>query len=164
MAFRSFSSFSFTIILNSLLLYNGILLVYMEGYVVISKNNVLLYSGYNTIIQSGIQLMVKIMNGNTTGSFKWMGIGTGSTAPSSTQTALVDQISIEETTNTVGTTAFSDDTAIFQGTFTFTTTYTLREAGLFSSSASGVMLARRLFPAVNVINGDNLSLIWSIRL
>ena len=32
------------------------------------------------------------MNGNTTGSFKWMGIGTGSTAPSSTQTALVDTI------------------------------------------------------------------------
>ena len=68
------------------------------------------------------------------------------------------------TTNTESTTVSSNDTAVFQATFSFTTTYVLREAGLFSSSSAGVMLARRVFSGVSVVNGDSVSVIWSVRL
>ena len=136
----------------------------MEGKVVIIKNGEVVNTDHNIITFGGITHSVELINGNGAGVFKWMAVGTGSTAPSSSQTGLVAQIDIVGTTNTESTTVSSNDTAVFQATFSFTTTYVLREAGLFSSSSAGVMLARRVFSGVSVVNGDSVSVIWSVRL
>jgi hypothetical protein len=90
-----------------------------------------------------------------------LAIGSSSTALSPTQTALVSQIAIAGATISIGTTSFSGDTAIYQTSFTFSTSYAVREMGIFSSTSGGIMLNRALLN-VSVVNGDTLDIAWQI--
>ncbi len=118
---------------------------------------------HNGVTQSGIQEVIKMMGGvGTTHAFTYMQIGSGTTAFSSTQTALVTEIESTTATVSIGTTSFSDDTLVLVGTFGFSTTYSVTESGVFNAATSGIMLARTTFAVKNVAKGDTLQFTWKV--
>jgi hypothetical protein len=134
----------------------------MMGKVTIKLNDDIILEKENLIVNSGVEQIAKLLNGFSSAYFTYMGIGSSSSLPSSTQVALGNQIEIVKTTNSLGTTRVSNDTCNFQGTFSFSTTYTVTEIGLFTSSTSGTMLNRTLIGAVNVDKTIDLSINWQI--
>lgn len=91
-------------------------------------------------------------------AFTHFALGTDATAPLATQTALITETdrftgltTSKQTTNT------TDDTARFEGTYTFTADRTgLNEVGLFDAGVGGSMLFRQTFSDLNVQNGDEI--------
>ncbi len=133
----------------------------MNGIVYIYKNGVLVDITKNIVVQSGMAQTINLLTGKSTLFFKNLAIGSSSTALSPTQTTLVSQIAIAGATISIGTTSFSGDTAIYQTSFTFSTSYAVREMGIFSSTSGGIMLNRALLN-VSVVNGDTLDIAWQI--
>lgn len=90
-------------------------------------------------------------------------IGTGTTAPAATQTALVTESMRVASTNTLSTTTVANDTATLTATFAITSSLSIAEAGQFTSSSSGgTMLCRATFTAVPLVNGDSIITIWKL--
>jgi hypothetical protein len=58
------------------------------------------------------------------------------------------------------TTDVTNDTAQLVYTFTVTGTAAVTESGVFNAASSGVLLARQVFSAINVVNGDSLQITW----
>ncbi len=118
---------------------------------------------HNGVTEVGIKEVIKMIGGvGTTHAFTYMQLGTGTTAFSSTQTALVSEIESTTATVSLGTTNFSDDTVVLVGTFGFSTTYAVTESGVFNASSSGTMLARTTFAVKNVAKGDSIVFTWKI--
>lgn len=98
-------------------------------------------------------------------AFTYIAIGTGTNAAAAGDTTLQTEIttgggarasaSCTRTTVTV-----TNDTAQLQATFSFTTSFAVTESGTLNAASSGVLLARRVFSAINVVNGDSLSVTW----
>jgi hypothetical protein len=89
----------------------------------------------------------------TTNTFKYMAIGTDSTAESAAQTALGTEVS-----RTTGTVSFVSD-AIYQVKSTFAAgsgTGAIVEYGLFNSSSAGTMFCRDVESAINKGASDTL--------
>jgi len=101
--------------------------------------------------------------------FDYIGIGTGTTAFSPTQTALVSEVKRKAATGTRVTTTYTNDTAqlvaIFSSADTLSGTHAITESGVFNASTGGVMLCRQVFTAVNVNwdAGDTLQVTWKIQ-
>lgn len=103
-------------------------------------------------------------------AFVNIAIGVGTTAAAATDTALV----LESTTLGAGrgaatatqvTTTVTNDTLQLVKTFTFTGSLAITEEGVFDSAtaSSGTMLARQVFAAINVANGDSLQFTHKIQ-
>jgi len=100
-----------------------------------------------------------------TSAFSYIAIGSddGSTLTlDATNTALGNELQREQATTSVETTNVTNDTAVFQATFNFTSAATIQESGVFDASTGGTMLCRQTFPALNVQAGDSLVLTWKI--
>ncbi len=104
-------------------------------------------------------------------NMKYHGLGTGSTAEGQTQTALVTELTTEYTGNVraTGTTTEGATANIYRtvGTNTLDSgTPALREHGVFSANAAGVMLDRSLFAAINLDGtaGDGLQSTYELTL
>jgi hypothetical protein len=116
---------------------------------------------HNGVVQAGGAEVVKMMSGiGTTSVFNKMQIGSGTTAFSSTQTALVSEIESTTASLSIGTTNYSGDTMISVGTFAISTTESVTESGVFNSS---VMLARSVFAAKSLSKGDTIQFTWRVR-
>lgn len=101
--------------------------------------------------------------------FQYIGVGLGTAAGSSADTALVSEIldsGLARGTATISrvTTDVTNDTAQAVLSFTVTGTKAVAESGLFNhiGTATGTMLARQTFSAINVVNGDTLQITWKI--
>lgn len=115
-------------------------------------------AGYNVIVDDGKSFVAAFLNsaaaGAATFTMKYVGIGTGTTAESSSQTALVTEVA--RTTAT----ASNISGAIYQLTATFaagTGTGAITEYGIFSSSSAGTMLSRDLENVINKGASDTLT-------
>jgi hypothetical protein len=127
----------------------------IEHYGIVSKK-VVTDTGVGYIVDA-FQNSVELEN------MKYHGLGTGSTAEGQTQTALVTELTTEYTGNVraTGTTTEGATANIYRtvGTNTLDSgTPALREHGVFSANAVGVMLDRSLFAAINLDGtaGDGL--------
>jgi hypothetical protein len=92
---------------------------------------------------------------------EYVGLGTGSTAAMTTDTALEAEIG----TRAVGT--ISSSTNVWQSQATFiagNATGAITEAAILSAASLGTMLARQVFPAVNKAASDVLQVTWQITL
>ena len=97
-----------------------------------------------------------------------MAIGTGTTAPQPTDTALENEITTgggarAAATITRITQDVTNDTVQFVHQWTFTSSFAITEAGIFNDSTAGVMLSRKTFSAYNVVNGDELQITWRVQ-
>ena len=61
------------------------------------------------------------------------------------------------------TTTVTNDTAQLVGTVAETATIAITESGVFNLDTAGVMIARQVFTAINVVNGDSLQFTWKIK-
>lgn len=100
--------------------------------------------------------MVAAMQNSTTSPmdvFKYHGCGTGVTAESNSQTALVTEVG-----SRVSGTQSAPSSDVYQTIATLTpgNTYAITEHGIFSASSAGVLMDRSLFSAINVVAADTI--------
>lgn len=89
--------------------------------------------------------------------------GTGTTAESAGQTALVTPFGGSRVTGTQST---PGSTNVYRSvaTIPFTSTLAITEHGIFTASSSGTMFDRSLFSAINVVNGNSIEFTWELTL
>jgi len=116
----------------------------------------------NLVVSAGKAQVAGLINGATTGAFTYVAVGTGTTAPSSSDTALGTEVARVSATVGRTTTNVTNDTATWSATFNFTSSYAITEAGIFNASSGGTMLARQTFSAINVVSGDSLTINWKL--
>jgi len=102
----------------------------------------------NTIVNTGLERVAKLLNGVSSTYFRAIAVGTGTTGVTTSDTALETEV----TRATATLTYKASYKAKFEYTFSFGGDYAITEAGLFdSATASGsVMLNRTTFTAKNV--------------
>lgn len=122
----------------------------------------------NLITNAGFAGVASRLNGaGSEAAFTYIALGTGTTAANVADTALVTEIttgggaranaSASRVTDTV-----TNDTAQLQNTFSFTSTFAVTESGILNAASAGVLLARQVFSAVNVVSGDSLQITWKV--
>jgi hypothetical protein len=91
-----------------------------------------------------------------------LGIGTGSTAASADDTALVTEVETRGAVTTSQVTSGGVTGGGLQcvGQVAITATRVLREGGLFSASSSGTLYVRWVHDAINLDNGDAIE--WTV--
>ena len=98
-------------------------------------------------------------------AFTYIEVGIGTTAAAIGDTALESAIvdsglaRVAATASRV-TTDTTNDTAQLATTFTVSGTKAVTESGVLNASSSGVLLARQVFSAINVVSGDSLTITW----
>lgn len=118
----------------------------------------------NLITNVGLAIAAGQLNGVTTAPVTAIALGTGTTAAAAGNTAMETEITNSggsrgaATTSRV-TTTVTNDTSQWVKTFNFTGTKAVTEEGLLDNNTSGGnLLARQVFSAVNVVNGDSLQI------
>jgi hypothetical protein len=92
-----------------------------------------------------------------------MAIGTGTTAPTSADTALEFQIDRNALTSRTQGAAGDDNDIIYVGDWAAADgTGAITEAGILNSSADGTLLARATFAAINKGAADTLKITWTV--
>ena len=124
----------------------------------------------NIITNAGLSEMIKLVFGLGGTAFGYIAIGTGTAAESATDTALQAEIKRKAATKTQTTTSVTGDTCLLTASFSsadgLTGTSAVSEAGIFNAATGGVLLARKVFSAVNVNwdAGDTLTVNYYIQL
>jgi len=116
----------------------------------------------NLIVSVGKAQVSGLIGGVVSGAFGYIAVGTGTTSPSASDTALQSEVMRVASTNTQVTTNVTNDTLQLQATFNFTSSYAITEAGIFNASSGGVLLARQTFGAINVASGDSIIITWKV--
>ena len=103
---------------------------------------------HNLITNVGKEFVSKLINGVATNFFDYIAIGTGVVSPSATDTTL----GTEQKRQLATLSYEASYKAKFVTTFTFASgeTWAITELGVFDASASGNMLNRATFSAINV--------------
>lgn len=92
-----------------------------------------------------------------------MAIGTGTTDPTSAQTALVNELDRNALTSRTQGAGGDDNDVIYVGDWAAGDgTGVVTEAGIFNSSAAGTMLARSTFSVINKGASDTLKITWTV--
>jgi len=117
-----------------------------------------------TITNAGLEYEAKLLVGVSTKPFKYIALGSGTTAEANDQTALVTEITTNGGARAEGTASYE---ASYKGvvtkTFTASGDLTVNEAGLFDDASSGHMYARAKFAsAKNLASGDTLQVTFTV--
>jgi len=120
-------------------------------------NNVITLSGKGSVTA----LLLKDIGGS---AFDAIAIGLGNAAATNTQTALSTEYAKVACAGTQTQVTSTNDTAQLVGSFAFTGAAAIVEAGVFdlTASATGVMLARQTFAALNATSGDTLAVTYKV--
>ena len=124
----------------------------------------------NLVTNAGFAGIASRLNGaGSEAVATYLAVGTGTNAAAAGDTTLQTEITdsglarVSATASRV-TTTVANDTARLATTFTVTGTKAVTEAGYLNAASSGVLFARSVFSAVNVINGDSLQLTYNIKI
>lgn len=115
----------------------------------------------NTVMNAGKAqvaglILTDLGTGSVGAAFDYLAIGTGTTAPNATQTALIGEKYRIAGTGSRITTNVNNDTARLTGNFAITSSITASEIGVLNSASSGVMLCRTTFNGVSLTSGNTL--------
>jgi hypothetical protein len=123
----------------------------------------------NLVTNAGFAGIASRINGaGAEAAGTYLAVGTGTNAAAAGDTTLQTEITdsglarVAATASRV-TTTVANDTAQLLTTFTVTGTKAVTEAGYLNASSAGVLFARSVFSAVNVVNGDSLQLTYKIK-
>lgn len=116
----------------------------------------------NLVVNTGIAQVAGLINGTATGEFSYIAIGSGTTAPSATDTALQNELARGDATESRVTTDTTNDTAQWVYTFTATSSWAVSEAGVFNASSGGTMLNRVTFSTINLAQNDQLQVTFKL--
>jgi len=132
----------------------------VKGALSISKNGVVVQEVRNLVVDTGKTLIAASLGGS--GSvLTHMAVGTGTTAAAAGNTTLATELDRNALTVSGG---------VVSGTqITYACTWAagdgtgaLQEAGLFTASSGGTMLARTVFAVVNKGAADVITITWDI--
>lgn len=122
----------------------------------------------NLVTNAGMAGVASRINGSgAAAQFDYIAIGTGATAANVADTTLQTEIATNGGQRVLGTTSrvttdVTNDTARVVATYNFTGSFAVTESGLLNAAAAGTLLARQVFAAINVANGDSLQVTWNI--
>jgi len=114
----------------------------------------------NLIVNTGLERAAKLLIGLETTPFQYIAIGSSSTAPSNGDTTLGNEVDRV----LAGASYESPFKAKLTGIFTFNSSVTIREAGIFDSLSGGTLLSRVTFSDKNFTAGESVGIIWTIEL
>lgn len=115
----------------------------------------------NLVVSTGINYIISRMVSNTSSIMSAMGVGLGSSLPTSNNSTLQSEIYRTPFQDVL----YSGNTATFIANFPpGGGTGALREAAIFNSASanSGTMLCRTIFPEINKEGGDTLVITWNV--
>ncbi len=123
----------------------------------------------NLITSAGKAGAASRLNGaGAEAAFTYIALGTGTNAAAIGDTALQTEIAsgggqrVSATASRV-TTSVTNDTAQLTNTFSFTSSFAVTESGILNAASVGTLLARQVFAAINVANGDSLQITWKVQ-
>lgn len=121
----------------------------------------------NTVTNNGIDSAAGLIGGLKTTGFTYLGIGTSETAAAAADTDLkagitAGSLNRAASTTTQVTTDTTNDTVQLLHTWTATASYTIKEAGIFDTASSGVLLARGTFTGKALAANDTLQVKYQI--
>ena len=123
----------------------------------------------NLITSAGKAGLASRVNGDgSEAAFTYIAVGTGTTAANVADTALQTETATSGLSRAAGTasreqTTVANDTADITKTFSVTGSVAVTEAGLLNAASNGTLVARQVFSAVNVVNGDSFAVTWKIQ-
>lgn len=120
----------------------------------------------NVITNTGLAEVAGLLNGDTSGAFTYLAIGTGTTGELAGDTTLETETHRESATCSRVTTVQTNDTARLLRLFTgYGGSETVSEAGAFDAAAVGVMLGRKTFTGIpiNWAGGDSLQITYDFQ-
>lgn len=124
---------------------------------------------HNLVVSAGKAGVASRINGSGgEAAFTYIAIGTGTTAAAAGDTTLQTEITTgggarAAATASRVTTTVTNDTAQLVLTFNFTAGFAVTESGALNASSAGTLLARQVFSAINVANGDSLQVTWKFQ-
>ena len=132
----------------------------VTGAVVIRKNGEIVKEIPNTIVTAGKNGIASLITGAGS-AMTHMGVGTGTTGVVAGDTALETEVDRNALVTSGG--VASTNTVEFESVWNAGDgTGALTEAGLFSASTGGTMLARTVFSVVNKSASDILTITWTV--
>jgi len=150
--------------LGNFLLKKGIITPFTKNFLLGSNVNVMNIS--NLITNAGAAGVASRINGDGSEAvFTYIAVGTGTTAANVTNTTLETELATSGLSRAAATasrvtTDVTNDTAQLVKSFTVTGTAAVTESGVLNAASSGTLLARQVFSAINVVNGDSLQITW----
>jgi hypothetical protein len=118
----------------------------------------------NLIVNTGHKAFADQIGGTTTAPFTAMAYGTGATAAAGADTALQTEVARGAATVTNTTTSTTGDTEQWVKTFTAPGTQAITEEGLLNNNTSGgILLARQVFSAINMVLNDTVQFTHKIQ-
>lgn len=112
---------------------------------------------YNSMVKTGMAQVAGLILTDQEAAldkFDFIGIGTGTTAPTADDTDLQTSVKRKAGTGTRVTTSFTNDTAQIVATFSsadgLSGSHSIAEYGVFTAVSAGVMLFRKVEPAKSV--------------
>lgn len=99
-------------------------------------------------------------------AFTYIAVGTGTTAANAADTTLQTEIIDSGLARAAATASrvtvdVTNDGARLVYTFSVTGTKAVTESGVLNAASAGVLLARQVFSAINVVSGDSLQITWT---
>jgi len=113
----------------------------------------------NVVTNVGLNDTAEMIGGTATvDPFKYIAIGTGTTAAAASDTALEAEITTGGGERVSVTPSVSNGVLTLSNTFTFTAPFAITEAGVLNAASGGDLYGHSVFNAVNVANGDSLQI------
>lgn len=130
----------------------------LKGKLKIALNDEVVKEVDNLVVTAGKNYVADRMKNNST-VMGYMAVGTGTTAAAASDTTLAS----ESDRNALTSTTVTNNEVAYVGTWAAgDASVAITEAGLFSASSGGTMLARTVFSAVNKGASDSLTITWTI--
>lgn len=115
----------------------------------------------NLVVTAGKNFIASRIKDATAAVMSHMALGTSSTTPAATDTALGAEISGSRTV--LSSTTVSGNTVTYNCAFAAGIgTGAVVEAGIFNAPTGGTMLCRTTFPVINKGPSDTLSITWTV--
>lgn len=122
-------------------------------------------TGENLIVNTGLDFIKQQIAGTvTTNKAIYIALSTDGTSPSASWTSIPNEISTGGLTRAAGTyTSTGTGAWTVSKTFTATSSFTgVQLTGLYYQSSGNTLFAAKQFSSVNLANGDQIQITWSI--
>ena len=133
----------------------------LTGALTISRNGEVVQKIKNLVVTSGKELVAANLQGDVVNPIGYMALGTGDTPAAPGDVALQSELDRNALTTAGG--IVSGAVVTYESTWApGDGTGAITEAGLFTESSGGIMLARTVFPVVNKGADDTITVVWDV--
>ena len=136
----------------------------ITGALQISLNNEVVHQCDNLVVTAGKEWVAgRFKDGSIPDEMSHMALGSGSAAAAVGNTALGTELGSSRIVLTTDGGTVSNATVQYDATWTSSSpAYAIEEAGIFTASTGGTMLARTVFAIINKGTDDTVSISWTI--